>query len=94
MISPIVKRKNNEMNRVVQRLFIPNGVWYDYSTGKKFLGNIKTEYVKVLLKKLQNKKSDFSKHLPTSFSVFFQGFHEWCQVSPTIFLAAFVSQDI
>ena len=39
MISPIVKRKNTEMNRVVQRLFIPNGVWYDYSSGKKFLGN-------------------------------------------------------
>lgn len=39
MISPIVKKKNVEMNRVVQRLFIPNGVWYDYSTGKKFKGN-------------------------------------------------------
>ena len=39
MISPIVKRKNSEMNRVVQRIFIPNGVWYDYSTGKKFIGN-------------------------------------------------------
>jgi len=39
MISPIVKRKNSEMNRVVQRIFIPNGVWYDYSSGKKFIGN-------------------------------------------------------
>lgn len=39
MISPIVKRKNSEMNRVVQRIFIPNGVWYDYASGKKFLGN-------------------------------------------------------
>ena len=39
MISPIVKRKNTEMNRVVQRLFIPNGIWYDYSSGKKFIGN-------------------------------------------------------
>ena len=39
MISPIVKRKNPEMNRVVQRIFIPNGVWYDYSSGKKFIGN-------------------------------------------------------
>lgn len=39
MISPIVKRKNTEMNRVVQRIFIPNGVWYDYSSGKKFMGN-------------------------------------------------------
>ena len=39
MISPIVKRKNSEMNRVVQRIFIPNGIWYDYSSGKKFTGN-------------------------------------------------------
>ena len=39
MISPIVKEENNEMNRVVQRIFIPNGIWYDYATGKKFVGN-------------------------------------------------------
>ena len=39
MISPIVKRKNHEMNRVVQRIFIPNGIWYDYTSGKKFAGN-------------------------------------------------------
>ncbi len=39
MISPIVKRKNEEMNRVVQRIFIPTGVWYDYASGKKFMGN-------------------------------------------------------
>lgn len=39
MISPIVKKKNPEMNRVVQRIFIPNGIWYDYSSGKKFTGN-------------------------------------------------------
>lgn len=39
MISPIIKRKNTEMNRVVQRIFIPSGTWYDYSSGKKFTGN-------------------------------------------------------
>lgn len=39
MISPIVKKKNIEMNRVVQRTFVPNGVWYDFETGKKFIGN-------------------------------------------------------
>jgi len=39
MNSPIIKRKNTEMNRVVQQIFIPNGVWYDYSSGKKFVGN-------------------------------------------------------
>ena len=39
MISPIIKRKNSEMNREVQRIFIPKGIWYDYSSGKKFTGN-------------------------------------------------------
>lgn len=39
MISPITKKKNPEMNRVVQRIFIPNGTWYDYLSGKKFVGN-------------------------------------------------------
>ena len=27
------------MNRVVQRVFIPNGIWYEYVSGKKYLGN-------------------------------------------------------
>ena len=39
MISPIVKKQNPEMNRVVQRIFIPKGIWYDYKSGKKFTGN-------------------------------------------------------
>ena len=39
MISPIIKKKNYEMNRVVQRVFIPNGVWYDFASGKKCVGN-------------------------------------------------------
>ena len=39
MISPIVKRKNIEMNRVVQNIFIPSGTWYDFNSGKKFIGN-------------------------------------------------------
>ena len=39
MISPSIKKKNIEMNRVVQRIFIPSGTWYDYFSGKKFAGN-------------------------------------------------------
>lgn len=39
MISPIIKKKNIEMNRVVQHIFIPSGTWYDYFSGKKFAGN-------------------------------------------------------
>ena len=37
-ISPITTPKDSVMNRVVHRLFLPNGVWYDFKTGKKFPG--------------------------------------------------------
>lgn len=39
MIAPIVKKKNSVMNRVVQKVFVPSGVWYDMLTGKKFPGD-------------------------------------------------------
>lgn len=38
LIAPITKKKNSVMNRVVQKLYIPNGTWYDYFTGKKYNG--------------------------------------------------------
>lgn len=37
-ISPILAKKDYVMNRVIQRLFIPKGIWYDFVTGKKFPG--------------------------------------------------------
>lgn len=37
-ISPIVTPKDSIMNRVVHRIFLPKGVWYDFKTGKKFPG--------------------------------------------------------
>ena len=37
-VSPIVTPKDSIMNRVVHRLFLPNGIWYDFKTGKKFIG--------------------------------------------------------
>lgn len=27
------------MNRVVERFFLPEGIWFDYVTGKKYKGN-------------------------------------------------------
>jgi alpha-glucosidase (family GH31 glycosyl hydrolase) len=39
LICPITKKKNIMMNRVVQRMFIPEGVWYELESGKKYLGN-------------------------------------------------------
>lgn len=39
LVCPITKRKNVVMNRVVQRMFIPEGTWYELESGKKYLGN-------------------------------------------------------
>lgn len=39
LICPITKKKNVIMNRVVQRMFIPEGTWYEFESGKKYLGN-------------------------------------------------------
>lgn len=39
LVCPITKKKNIVMNRVVQRMFIPEGVWYEFNSGKKYLGN-------------------------------------------------------
>lgn len=39
LVCPITKKKNQIMDRVVQRLFIPEGVWYELDSGKKYLGN-------------------------------------------------------
>lgn len=37
-ICPITSKKDSIMNRTVQRIFLPNGIWYDFKTGKKFVG--------------------------------------------------------
>ncbi len=39
LIAPITKPRNLVMNRSVERIFLPEGVWYDFETGKKFIGN-------------------------------------------------------
>lgn len=39
LVCPITKKKNMIMNRVVQRMFIPEGIWYEFESGKKYLGN-------------------------------------------------------
>ena len=38
-VSPITKPKDPVMNRSVERIFLPKGTWYDFKTGKKYLGN-------------------------------------------------------
>ncbi len=38
-IAPITKPMNPLINRSIHRVYLPQGVWYDFKTGKKFIGN-------------------------------------------------------
>ena len=38
-VSPITKPKDQVMNRAIQRIFLPAGIWYDFKTGIKYTGN-------------------------------------------------------
>lgn len=37
-VCPITTPKDKVMDRVVQRIFLPKGTWYDFFTGKKYVG--------------------------------------------------------
>ena len=37
-ISPIISKKDYIMNRAIHKFFLPDGMWYDFVTGKKFPG--------------------------------------------------------
>ena len=39
LVAPITKPKDQIMNRSIEKIFLPKGVWYDFKTGKKFNGN-------------------------------------------------------
>ena len=41
LVAPIVTKKDLIMNRTIHRFYLPDGVWYDLLTGKKFIGNRK-----------------------------------------------------
>ena len=41
LVCPILDKMDHTMMRTVHRFFIPDGVWYDFRTGKKFPGNKK-----------------------------------------------------
>lgn len=38
-VAPITKPKDKVMNRSVEKVFLPEGTWYDFKTGKKYIGN-------------------------------------------------------
>jgi len=37
-VSPIITKKDYIMNRTIHKFYVPEGVWYDITTGKKFPG--------------------------------------------------------
>ncbi len=39
LVAPITTGKDFVMNRTIQHIFLPQGMWYDFKTGKKFPGN-------------------------------------------------------
>ena len=41
LICPITIKKDYLMDRVIQKLYLPDGMWYDFFTGKQFKGNKK-----------------------------------------------------
>ncbi len=38
-VAPITVKKDLVMNRAVEKIFLPKGMWYDFKTGKKFPGD-------------------------------------------------------
>lgn len=38
-VAPITVKKDTVMNRAIEKIFLPSGIWYDFNTGKKFPGD-------------------------------------------------------
>lgn len=41
LVAPIVNKKDPVMNRTIHRFYLPDGMWYEFTTGKKYIGNKK-----------------------------------------------------
>lgn len=39
LVAPIIKPRDEVMERAVEKIYLPEGIWYDFKTGKKFIGN-------------------------------------------------------
>lgn len=39
LISPITTKRDYMIKRVIHKFFLPDGIWYDFRTGKKYIGN-------------------------------------------------------
>ena len=38
-VAPITERKNSVIKRSIKKIYVPNGIWFDYLNGKKYTGN-------------------------------------------------------
>lgn len=38
-VAPITGKKNSVINRVMKKIFVPDGIWFDFLQGKKYIGN-------------------------------------------------------
>ena len=38
-VCPITTKKNYIINRVIHKIYVPDGIWYDFFTGKQYKGN-------------------------------------------------------
>lgn len=41
LISPITSKKEYLINRVIKKIYLPDGIWYDFFNGKQYKGNKK-----------------------------------------------------
>ena len=41
LIAPILEKKNVVMNRTIHKIFLPDGMWYEFTTGKRYVGDKK-----------------------------------------------------
>lgn len=41
MISPIISETDPIINRTIQKFYMPEGIWYDFKNGKRFIGDKK-----------------------------------------------------
>ena len=46
IISPLTNPKDELMNRVIHKVYLPEGLWYDFKTGKKFPGGSYVSFFK------------------------------------------------
>ena len=47
-VAPIINKKDNDMNRVIHRFYLPEGIWYEFFSGKKFIGGRRYLYFVIL----------------------------------------------